>query len=222
MIRYQSVWPASLRGLHWLQAALLCVLFASAWILNHSIEDPAFWHDWHSISGQVILVAAVARIALWFQKGVGHWRKLWPEARTRSARKQMWRFYLSLGRSPLPNWYAHNPWWQPLYLALPLLTVICAISGMMFDANQLWLGWLPSDWHRVSTTVLGWVILAHIITAIAHDWKGHGANISGMINGYRYFHIGQGQLEVESPQPIEITLDSLSNHKPSNRARKGN
>lgn len=208
-IRYQLVWPGILRAIHWLMAALLLVLFVSAWMLKHAYVDPAFWHDWHIISGHALLVVAGARIVLWFQKGLHHWRFVWPDARARAARWQMLKFYLSLGRLPLPNWFAHNPFWQPVYLAFPILIMLTGLTGLLHDYSTLWIGYLPSDWHALAAKLMGFLALAHVFAVILHDWRGKAATISSMLNGYRYFHIGSSSLEIETPTAVEVSLDSL-------------
>lgn len=188
-IRYVLVWSGWLRMCHWLIAAGVLFQITSAWALTHDNADLAFWHDWHLIAGQIVLIALIIRAILLFIPGSSHWRSLLPNKVQLDAVLKMIKFYLSLGRSPLPNWYAHNPFWQALYLLFLLILLGCSISGFLYNSSYLIAGFSLDSLHAAFAQIIVIFTVAHIATAFLHDLKGKGAFISAIINGYRYFHV---------------------------------
>ena len=65
-IRYVLVWSGWIRLIHWLMAAGVLFLFASAWAIQHGNVDYEFWRDWHMIVGQLLLITVAARVILMF------------------------------------------------------------------------------------------------------------------------------------------------------------
>ncbi len=190
-IRCVAVWPGWLRGSHWLVAAGVVFEFISAWALRHAGPERAFWLDWHLIVGQAVLLVLLLRLALLLKPGVGHWRSLLPERAQLAAVAQTLKCYLSLGRLPLPNWYAHNPLWKPIYLIIFLLLLGCLLTGFNLGAAGAILGTDLSVLHVRLANAVGGLALLHVVTAVLHELKGQGGTVSAMINGHRYFHAPQ-------------------------------
>lgn len=205
-IQAVRVWPGWLRLIHGLMA--LCVLFLlfSAWALQVDETRQALWRDWHLIVGQFLMLVLGARAMLWFSPGVGHWRSLvdlrgqWP------AMRQTLLCYLSLGRLPLPNWYAHNPLWKPLYALFWLVLGLMVVTGMLHDQYRLWPGFSPASVHEVLAGIVTGFVAAHLLTAVLHDGKSEGGLISAMINGVRYFHIPAEKPAAPEKTVVEIPL----------------
>ena len=156
--------------------------------------------------GQALILPLVFRVYLLFRPGSGHWRLLIPTREQRHIVLQTLKFYASLGRLPCPDWYAFNPVWQPLYLLMIFIMLITVATGFI-SGQSLAL----SDVHVLLARVIQYFILAHIAFVVLHDIKGHGAQISAMLNGYKYFHIK------DVPQPREgnsVSLDSLVKKRP--------
>ena len=188
-IRYVLVWSGWLRLSHWLIALGVLFQISSAWAISHTQPDDAFWQDWHIIIGQVVLIALGLRAILLFFPGSSHWRTFIPDRSRLRAILQMLKFYLSLTRFPLPNWYAHNPLWQPLYLIFLLVLLVCTISGLLMATPYRLFAYSASEWHSGCAHVILLFSVLHVGSVFLHDWKGKGAFISAMINGYRYFHV---------------------------------
>lgn len=193
-IRYALVWSAWLRLSHWIIAGGVLFQIISAWAIAHDEAGAAFWLDWHLIVGQVILMALGLRVLLLFipvssnWPASSNWRAFIPGRAQYQAMIQMIKFYLSLARFPLPNWYAHNPLWLPVYPVFYLVLAACAVSGLLYNSSHIFFGTPMYTLHGALTTLIVAFSIFHIVTVVLHDLKGKGAYISAMVNGYRYFH----------------------------------
>jgi Ni/Fe-hydrogenase 1 B-type cytochrome subunit len=210
-IRCVKIWSGWLRLAHWLIAGGVLFALASGWAIGHDAIDPAFWYDWHIMIGQLAALAVLLRIGLLFVPGSGHWRVLLPKLTERQAMLDMLKFYLSLARTPLPAWYAHNPVWKPFYL-LNLLVLLAAVAtGQYHAAPWRFAGHSPGTLHAWLGTCIALFTVAHLIAVFLHDLKGRGALVSAMIGGSRYFHItrqGTDDTAVFGRRiPVEVKLD---------------
>ncbi len=223
-IRYVLIWSGWLRLSHWLITAGVLFQITSAWAIGHDNADYTFWLDWHLISGQIILMALALRIVLLFFPGSSNWRALIPEKAQLQAMVQMIKFYLSLARFPLPNWYAHNPLWLPLYLIIFVVLAACSVTGLLHDSPKIIFGYPMVKLHSALASVIIIFTIFHIVSVFLHDLKGKGAFISAMVNGYRYFHFtGQKNENENNPREIQqkiqaekqsiyISVDSIKKH----------
>lgn len=190
----------------------LGVLFelSSAWLIQHSDVDVLAWSDWHAMVGQVLLLTILLRIGLLFRNESGHWRFLIPTREQRHVVLQTLKFYASLGRLPCPDWYAFNPVWQPIYLLMIFILLLTALSGFMLGKLLMIGGVTMTEIHLSVASLVLYFTLAHIVFAIWHDVKGNGAQISAMMNGYKYFHIGKADAPA---QENSVSVDSLVKKK---------
>ncbi len=188
-IRYVLVWSKWLRIAHWIIAFGVLFQWFSAWAIRHDQVQYEFWRDWHIFSGQIIMLALILRGILLFLPGSGNWRELVPTGSQIPAMVQTLKFYVSFARFPLPNWYAHNPLWKPVYLLVLVIIAGCPATGIFYESANILLGSTPAKLHAgLSTMVIGFAV-CHLVAIFLHDLKGKGAFISAMINGHRYFHI---------------------------------
>ncbi len=212
-IRYVQVWSGWLRLSHWVIAFGVLFEIASAWAVTHQNVDAAFWRDWHTIVGQIVLIALLLRLVLLFLPGSSNWRQLIPTGTDMQAIGQMTKFYVTFARFPLPAWYAHNPFWKPLYLLFYLLLAGCLLSGIFRTAPYLVAGFSLPTLHQGLAQAIILFSIVHIITAFLHDLKGKGAFISAIINGYRYFHVsdeGIGKTDaVVKESAVYISVESI-------------
>lgn len=216
-IRYVLVWSGWVRLTHWLMAAGVLFQFASAWAIQHGNVDYEFWRDWHMICGQLLLITVVGRVILMFLlPGSAHWGALLPDKAQWEGMKQMLLFYLSFARFPLPNWYAHNPFWRLLYPLLWVVLVACAITGLFYNTAHSFLGMSMFGLHGGLADIILIFSVAHVLAAFLHDLKGKGAAISGMINGYRYFHVERQEGDRQTPTAavgkasiVHVSIDSI-------------
>lgn len=183
-----EVWPGWLRLTHLLLALGIGFQLFSAWALDQGVMNQAFWIEWHLMVGQALIFVFAARLAMLVQKGSGNWRSLLFDANSRKGALEMLKSYVTFGANPLPNWFAHSPLWKPVYVLIFVLIAIALSTGMWINSDLLLLGHSLRDIHESSTTLLGILLLAHMVTALFHDWKGDGASISAMLSGKRYFH----------------------------------
>jgi Ni/Fe-hydrogenase 1 B-type cytochrome subunit len=191
-----KIWSGWLRLAHWLIAGGVLFELASAWALAHDGIDPLFWYDWHIMIGQLTALAVALRVVLLFLPGSSHWRALVPGRSDWRAVGQMLQFYISLARTPLPAWYAHNPLWKPLYLLVLAVLAASILTGQFRDAPWVVFGNAPGVLHAWLGGSLALFTVFHVIAVFLHDLRGKGALLSAMISGWRYFHVTrQGQIE---------------------------
>jgi Ni/Fe-hydrogenase 1 B-type cytochrome subunit len=193
------IWSGLVRAAHWAMAAGTLAASATGGLMVWGRESaPPVWiaaRELHVPSGQLVAVAlAVRLVVLVVGGGSAGWRDFLPRRAQWTAAWGTMRFYLSGTRYSLPSWYAHNPLWGPVYLAL--FGLLAAQTGL-----GLWLE-VPSlrpilvleygaalEWHHaLADGVLG-IALAHILAAVIHDWRGGRWEISAMINGDKVFEI---------------------------------
>lgn len=143
----------------------------------------------HFMLSGLFLPALLLRIyLLLFGKGSEHLTSCEPDLHRLSQAWLVLKFYLTLGKSPLPKWYSHNPLWGPVYLALHFFTLLIAASGLFLLKGISMIGGLSlNDLHHLSYQVIATFTLLHIIAVFSHDLAGKGSDISGMINGQRIF-----------------------------------
>ncbi len=207
-IRYLPIYSLQQRITHWLLAAGFLFEWVSAWLVDHSDVDLQAWSDWHLMVGQVLLLVMAWRLLLFVLAGSGHWRFFIPTREQRHIVRDTLRFYATLGKTPLPDWYAFNPLWQPIYLLMILLGAVILVSGFLYSALPFIGDLSPAAIHAAASGLLLWLVIAHVGFTAWHDAKGRGAQISGMLNGHKYFHINSPD---GSPKPAEnsVSLDSL-------------
>ncbi len=181
-----AVWSRGVRLAHWLMAAGVLGLLATGYLL-HRFPGQQAELDYHYLTGYLLVAGLAVRVyLLLFGRAEAHWRALMPDAGSGRAALAMLRFYLSLGRFPLPRWYAHNPLWGPIYLLIFGVLIAQVVTGL--GVGEYWLAEEPAlSWHTVGAQViLGFAIL-HILAVFLHDLYGTGSDCSAMINGHRTF-----------------------------------
>lgn len=197
-----EVWPPIIRLLHLLMAASVIILLLTGLLMSSGmiLNDVLYQHlltVWHLPSGHVLLGVIVVRLVLLMvRRDVLGWRALMPDNISDILKVAV--FYLSFARMQLPAYFAHNPLWKLLYLALYVLLVTQAFTGLLLES-----GWLRSVLRTDSATALMQhqalleiilvLVVMHILTALLHDWKSPSAEISSMINGRKFFHVEKKQ-----------------------------
>lgn len=198
-IRRVLVWPGVVRATHWALAASALVLLTTGGLLESGRVASDELHGLlvdglHRPAGHVFALALVVRLLLLFTagKGVAGWRTLVPDAAARDGMRETLRFYSTLGSGRPPRYYAHNPLWAPLYLAFFALAAAQAATGLTLELAFL-RGLVHADepavlalHGRLAEWVLVWCAF-HVATAVLHDWRGQGSDVSALISGYRIF-----------------------------------
>lgn len=190
-VRRVAVWSAPLRASHWLMAASTIVLLLTGWLMGRASELVDVALDCHYLAGYILIIAIVVRLwLLCFGSGAEGWRDLLPRAGYTRDAAGMLRFYMSLGRSSPPRWYAHNPLWGPIYLVWLALLAAQAVAGLALQSTRFDTLMLE-ELHVLGARAIAVITVAHVIAVILQDMRGEGSDVSAMISGYRIFPIHQ-------------------------------
>jgi Ni/Fe-hydrogenase 1 B-type cytochrome subunit len=219
----REIWSKWLRLSHWTLVLSTVALMATGWLVHHTPTVAQAAADWHYIAGSIFTLGLALRIwVLFSDKLMGHWRFLLADLEPKKM-LQMLKFYLSFGKATLPRWYAHNPFWVPVYLILLVLMVLAAFTGHLQGAYPFVLGIYLPGLHAGIATLISLFVLGHVIAVFMHDLKGGSDDVSAMINGKRLFEV--------KPIPIQeisgvhkVSLDSLKSGltKPAAPSRQKN
>lgn len=224
-VRRVRVWPGVVRATHWAMALSLLVLIPTGWLLTTGLiaGDELYEllrHRLHEPAGQVFAIALAVRLVYLVAggDGVAGWRALVPTGPQLAAVREALRFYSTLGRGQLPAYYAHNPFWAPLYLLFFVLAAVAAATGLVLafpfvrsvarvdEPAALALHGQLLEW------VVAWCCF-HVAAAVLHDWRGQGSDTSAMISGYRIFPVHRGS-DPASPTPV-IRIEDIG--RPASR-----
>lgn len=209
-IRRVLVWSGWLRLAHWSLAGATLVLLATGWLVANSPSVAASAAEIHYLGAGVLLAALALRLFLGlFGRGAERFAHMLPRAVERRAMRDSLLFYLSLGRAPLPNWFAHNPLWKPLYLLLLLLLALSVLTGWLMPEMPL-LGrlYLPGVHARLADLV-ALLTIAHLYSVLLQDLRGRCADISAMLSGSRYFSIDRDGLVKPAVPQVSIRPDDI-------------
>ena len=217
-IRRVAVWSGWLRVAHWAMAGATLLLLATGWLIANSPAVAESAAEIHYLGAGVMVFALVLRLFLgFFGAATERFGQMLPRDQELAAMRASLLFYLSLGRAPLPNWFAHNPLWKPIYLFLLLVLALSVVTGwLMPDTPLIGRLYLPRV-HTWLANAIAILTAAHLFSVVLQDLKGKGADISAMINGHRYFGIQRdGLIKPDIPQ-VSIRLDELGRSKDSKR-----
>ncbi len=204
------VWSRPLRIAHWVMAVAVVVLILTGWRMNGDPLQAPVMLDNHYLAAAFLIPAMLLRLyLLFFGAGTDHISDCEPDMNRLRSAAAVLKYYFSLGRSPLPNWYAHNPLWGPLYLLLFLFLLIQILSGALQQSHP-WLGMVNlHDVHIIGAYVITGFSVAHILAVFLHDLGGSGSDISAMINGHRIFILKKPVTAQQSGDVQSVSLDDL-------------
>lgn len=191
-IKRVSVWSGWLRLSHLLIGLPTLLLLATGGLIQNSPMLASGAADIHYYAAGFMAIGLLIRVVLMFvgqdNERIGN---LLPKASELRVIGETIRFYLLLGKAPLPRWYAQNPFWKPIYLAIYFILGLQIITGLLIPKDNLFLGLYPPSVHLFWANVLGLFALFHIICVAWHDYKGDGSDVSAIINGLKTFTIKQ-------------------------------
>ncbi len=204
------VWSRALRIAHWVMAVAVVVLIATGWRMGSDPLQASILLDDHYLAAAFLIPALLLRhYLLFFGAGTDHISDCEPDMNRLRSALAVLKYYFTLGRSPLPNWYAHNPLWGPLYLLLFLFLLIQILSGA-FQQSHPYLGMLNlHDVHIIGAYVITGFSVVHILAVFLHDLGGSGSDISAMINGHRIFILKKPVAAQQSGDVQSVSLDEL-------------
>lgn len=215
VIKRVLVWSGWLRISHAsVGLAVLMLLFTGGLIAESpSLAESAL--DLHYLASSFLIFGLVIRIMLMFA-GKEHERLsgLFPASSELNAMAKTFRFYVSLGKSPMPGWYAQNPLWKPVYLVIYPALIVLVITGALMPDVSLILGFYLPSVHMFWAQLMLWLAVLHMGSVIMHDYKNQTTDISAMVNGYRLFLIESNRGGSISEQVVQhISIDSLKKHE---------
>ena len=210
-IRRVPVWSGWLRVAHWALAGATLLMLVTGWLIANAPTVAAGAAEVHYLGAAVLVFGLALRLFLGFAgKGAERLEHLVPKPSEMTGLRNRALFYLSLGKAPLPNWYAHNPLWKPIYLVWFALLALSALTGwLMPDTPVVGVFYLPRV-HQWMANAVFVVTLAHVYSVVLQDLRGQAADTSAMINGHRYFRVErEGLVKPEVPQ-VSIRIDDLN------------
>jgi len=211
VIKRVLVWSGWLRLSHACIGLAVLVLLFTGWLIAESPSLAESALELHYLVSSLLIFGIVVRIALMFA-GRQHERLpgLFPASSELNAMAKTLRFYISLGKSPMPGWYAHNSLWKPVYFVIYLALVVLVISGAVLPDVSLIMGFYVPSVHVFWARIMLWFSLLHIASVLLHDYRNQTTDISAMVNGYRLFLIKDNKGGSGSEDVIQhITIDSL-------------
>ena len=210
-IRRVPVWSGWLRVAHWALAGATLLMLVTGWLIANAPTVAAGAAEVHYLGAAVLVFGLALRLFLGFAgKGAERLEHLVPKLSEMTGLRNSALFYLSLGKAPLPNWYAHNPLWKPIYLVWFALLALSALTGwLMPDTPVVGVFYLPRV-HQWMANAVFVVTLVHVYSVVLQDLRGQAADTSAMINGHRYFRVErEGLVKPEVPQ-VSIRIDDLN------------
>lgn len=211
VIKRVLVWSGWLRLSHACIGLAVLVLLFTGWLVAESPSLAESALELHYLVSSLLVFGLVVRIVLLFA-GRQHERLggLFPASSEFNAMMKTLRFYISLGKSPMPGWYAHNSLWKPVYFVIYLALVVLVISGTVMPDVSLFMGFYVPSVHGFWARIMLWFALLHIVSVLLHDYRNQTTDISAMVNGYRLFLINNNRGSSDSENVIQqITIDSL-------------
>ncbi len=204
------VWSRALRIAHWVMAVAVVVLIVTGWRMESDPLPASTLLDDHFLAAAFLIPAFLLRLyLLFFGTGTDHISDCEPDMTRLRGAAAVLKFYFSLGRSPLPNWYAHNPLWGPLYLLLFLFLLIQILSGALQQSHP-YIGMVNlHDIHIIGAYLITGFTVVHILAVFLHDLGGSGSDISAMINGHRIFILKKPVTTQQSGDIQSVSLDEL-------------
>lgn len=204
------VWSRALRIAHWVMAVAVVVLIVTGWRMEGDLLPAPTLLDDHFLAAAFLIPAFLLRLyLLFFGTGTDHISDCEPDMNRLRSAVAVLKYYFSLGRSPLPNWYAHNPLWGPLYLLLFVFLLMQILSGTLQQSHPF-LGMVNlHDVHTIGAYVITVFTVLHILAVFVHDLGGSGSDISAMINGHRIFLLKKPLAAQQSGDVQSVPLDKL-------------
>jgi len=213
--RRVMIWGGWLRLSHACIGLATLALLLTGWLLTDSPSLAEDAQDAHYLASSFLIFGLVVRVILMLV-GKEHERlsSLFPASSELAAMAKTFRFYLSLGRSPMPGWYAQNPLWKPVYLAVYVALIMLVATGAVMSDTPIVLGFYLPSVHVLWAQAVLWFSVLHIASVFMHDYKNQTTDISAMVNGYRLFMLDSKEDGPGANDAIQmISLDSLKKRR---------
>lgn len=204
------VWSGWLRVAHLAVGGAALLLLMTGWLLEWDASPVPAAADFHNIAAAVLIFGVVIRVWLLFAgRPIERLEKLLPAGSEWTAARETLVFYLTLGKMPLPRWYAHNPLWKLLYLVLYILLLALIASGLLRADQDFVMGIYLPDVHVFAASMVGWWMLLHVVAVVLHDYHGDATDASSIINGHRQFVVEKPVPDTKGIGETVIRLDEI-------------
>ncbi len=199
------IWSGWFRLSHWFLAISTLVLMLTGWLMTNSLSLHGSALAYHLFAAGIFTAGLLLRIILFITgKNQQTLPAMIPNRLDIKTVKAMLLFYITLGKSPLPNWYAQNPFWKPVYLVLYLVFILVTLSGLLISSHTEIAGFILLSVHQLWAQVIFYFSLLHIGSVILCDYKAQRYDISAMLHGYKLFNI---QSETMKPREVIQKVD---------------
>ena len=219
-IRRVFVWPHIMRIVHGCLILAVTLLLGTGWLLKSGLILNDKLYDFlleqlHLPAGHLLGLALAVRLFFLIRDdGVSGVSTLLPSASTWGGIKQGLRFYTTFAKSSLPRYFAHHPVWAPLYLVMFALLLAHSLTGLAIEYSAIGAFFGVStasllSWHQAPFSWLSMLVILHIASVVLHDLKGEGADVSGMISGYRSINVSSGADRGMASSTPSVALDDI-------------
>ena len=209
-----AVWSGWLRLSHLAIGGATLALLVTGWLVRYAPSQAGVAVEYHNIAAAILIFGLAIRLWRMFAgRPVEHLEKLIPVGSEWSAARATLASYVTLGKLPLPRWYAHNPLWKLLYLGLYVLLLALVVSGWLRDSRDVLFGLYLPDVHMLAASIVGWWTLLHVLAVVFHDYKGEATDVSSIINGHRQFVVDKPAPEAKGLGETVIRLDEIGQVK---------
>lgn len=182
------VWSSRLRWVHALLGTSVLLLLLTGELSQSEGSVAVAARDFHYLAAYAFVISFIFRVYLLFAgKKSEHVSDCLPRVNRSEVMTQHLRFYLSLGKSELTGWYAHNPFWGPIYLAVFVLSLFLMLTGFAIGQVYMGSGISLSGLHATAAGIMLVFVGLHLFAVILHDVKAENTGISAMLSGRRYF-----------------------------------
>jgi Ni/Fe-hydrogenase 1 B-type cytochrome subunit len=204
------VWSRWLRLTHWTLAISTLGLIATGWLMSEETLQIETASELHYLLAGLLIPALLLRLyLLFFGKGTDHLSDCEPNRHRLVQAWHVLRFYLTLGKAPLPKWYSHNPLWGPIYIVLFFILTLITASGLLLLNDGHLVGSISMlGLHRLCYFFVLIFTLLHLPAVFFHDLSSKSGDISAMVNGFRVFETGR-QTETSRTVTLETLMKQL-------------
>ncbi len=189
-IKRTKIWSLRLRCLHWLIALSVLFLLGSGWLSAGDHPQAESARAYHYLAAYIFTGALIARLSLlFFGRESEHFSDCLAAGDRQGMVQSYLRFYLTLGKTEIKGWYAHNPLWGPVYLFILFFSLLMVFSG--FAIGRIYLGSQISlsGIHAFGAAVFLLFTVLHLFAVVLHDGRAEATGVSAMLSGNKYFPV---------------------------------
>lgn len=202
------IWSSRLRWVHAVMGLSVLLLILTGELSQSEGSMAMSARGLHYLAAYAFVASFICRGYLLFAgKKSEHVSDCLPQINRSKVISQHLRFYLSLGKSELSGWYAHNPFWGPIYLAVFVLSLFLILTGFAIGHIYMGAGISLSGLHSFAADLMLIFVGLHLFAVILHDIKAENTGISAMLSGRRYFTREEPKTTDRHEFPMTFTVN---------------